>query len=218
MQSSDLPNADTTRIADLRSDGLRPAGLRPAVFLDRDGTINEEVGYIHDPLDLNLIPGAAAAIRELNAKGVMAILVTNQSGPARGFYPESHLDTLNNRLNHLLEEEGAFLDDLYYCPHLPDGTVSAYTMVCDCRKPGTKMVQLATEKHGIDLSRSYVVGDKATDVELGQNAGCRTVLLTSGYGQRVLDGAYQWQVTPDHVAATLQEAVSWIMADMAARV
>lgn len=196
----------------------QPTKLRPAVFLDRDGTINEEVGYIHDPRDLNLIPGAAAAIRELNALGVLAILVTNQSGPARGYYPESHLDTLHQRLNQLLEDEGAFLDDLYYCPHLPDGTVPAYTMACDCRKPGTKLVQLATAKHGIDLARSYVVGDKATDVELGQNAGCKTVLLTSGYGQRVLDGEYQWPVQPDHVAPSLKEAMTWILADMGARV
>lgn len=201
-----------------RSDAPQSAGLRPAVFLDRDGTLNEEVGYIHDPLDLNLIPGAAAAIRELNALGVPAILITNQSGPARGYYPESHLDTLHARLNQLLEEEGAFLDDLYYCPHLPDGTVPAYTMACECRKPGTKLARMAAEKHGLDLTRSYMVGDKATDVEMGQNAGCKTVLLTSGYGQRVLDGAYQWPVTPDHVAPSLAEAMTWILADLGARV
>lgn len=195
-----------------------PQALRPAVFLDRDGTINEEVGYIYNPLDLTLIPGAAEAIRELNTLGVLAILVTNQSGPARGYYPESHLDTLHERLTQLLEEEGAFLDDLYYCPHLPDGVVPEYTMACECRKPGTKLVELAAAKHGIDLSRSYVVGDKATDVELGQNAGCRTVLLTSGFGQRVLDGEYQWPVTPDHIAPSLKEAVAWILADMGARV
>lgn len=202
-----------------RSDVPQPhASLRPAIFLDRDGTINEEVGYIHDPLDLNLIPGAADAIRELNALGVLAILVTNQSGPARGYYPESHLHTLHDRLQMLLEAEGAFLDDVFYCPHLPDGTVPEYTMACDCRKPGTKLVEVATEKWGIDRGRSYVVGDKATDVELGINAGCRTVLLTSGFGQRVLDGEYQWKVEPDHVAPSLKEAVSWILADMGARV
>lgn len=201
-----------------RPDASRPAALRPAVFLDRDGTINEEVGYIHNPLDLNLIPGAADAIRELNTRGILAILVTNQSGPARGYYPESHLDTLHTRLTQLLEDEGAYLDDLYYCPHLPDGTVPEYTKACDCRKPETRLVTLATEKHGIDLSRSYVVGDKATDVELGKNAGCRTVLLTSGFGQRVLDGEYQWPVKPDHIAPTLKDAVTWILADMGARV
>lgn len=213
-----MQRPDPLRPADSRPADLRTSGLRPAVFLDRDGTINEEVGYIHDPLDLNLIPGAAEAIRELNTQGILAILVTNQSGPARGYYPESHLHTLHERLRQLLEEEGAYLDDVYYCPHLPDGTVPEYTQACECRKPGVALVKLATDKHGIDLSRSYVVGDKATDVELGENAGCRTVLLTSGYGQRVLDGVYQWPVKPDHVAPTLKEAVGWILADMGVRV
>lgn len=187
-----------------------------AVFLDRDGTINEEVGYIHDPQNLRLIPGAAAAIRRLNEAGLLAILVTNQSGPARGYYPESHIHTLHARLHDLLLEEGAFLDDVYYCPHLPDGVDPRYTRVCRCRKPGTELVETAAAKHGLDLARCYVVGDKATDVELGQNAGCRTVLLTSGYGEQVLAGTYQWQVQPDHVAPRLDAAVEWILADLEA--
>lgn len=190
---------------------------RPAVFLDRDGTINEEVGYIHDARNLVLIPGAAEAIRRLNEVGILAILVTNQSGPARGYYPESHLGTLHQRLTDLLFDEGAFLDALYYCPHLPDGTDPRYSLACACRKPATGMVEAACQAHPIDLERSYVVGDKATDVELGQNAGCKSILLTSGYGERVLKGEYQWQVEPDHVAPTLLAAVDWILADLAAR-
>lgn len=190
---------------------------KPAVFLDRDGTINEEVGYIHEAKNLVLIPGAATAIRRLNEAGVLAILVTNQSGPARGFYPESHIGTLNQRLTDLLLEEGAFLDDLYYCPHLPDGVDPRYSLACACRKPGTQMVDLAVAKHDVDKRRSYVVGDKATDVELGQNAGCKSVLLTSGYGERVLKGEYQWKVEPDFVAPTLLAAVDWILADLAGR-
>lgn len=190
---------------------------QPAVFLDRDGTINEEVGYIHDAQNLVLIPGAAEAIRRLNEAGVLAILVTNQSGPARGYYPESHIGTLHQRLTDLLFEEGAFLDALYYCPHLPDGTEPRYSIACECRKPGTQMVDEACAKHEVDRSLSYVVGDKATDVELGQNAGCKSVLLTSGYGERVLKGEYQWKVEPDHVAPTLLSAVEWILADLNAR-
>lgn len=189
---------------------------RPAVFLDRDGTINEEVGYIHDAENLRLIPGAADAIRRLNEAGVLAILTTNQSGPARGYYPESHIHTLHQRLNDLLLEEGALLDDLYYCPHLPDGMEPRYAKACKCRKPETQMVDEAIAKHGIDRARSYVVGDKATDVELGRNAGCKAILLKSGYGARVLAGEYQWQVEPDFVAPTLVEAVDWILADLAA--
>lgn len=190
---------------------------RAAVFLDRDGTINEEVGYIHDAQNLNLIPGAAEAIRRLNEAGVLAVLTTNQSGPARGYYPESHIHTLHARLTELLLEEGAFLDDLYYCPHLPDGTDIRYTKACKCRKPETQMVDEACAKHDIDRTVSYVVGDKATDVELGQNAGCRTVLLTSGYGERVLAGEYQWKVEPDFVAPTLLAAVEWILSDLEGR-
>lgn len=190
---------------------------RPAVFLDRDGTINEEVGYIYNLADLCLIPGAAEAIRRLNAAGVLAVLTTNQSGPARSYYPESHVQALNQRLVDLLLDEGALLDDLYYCPHHPEGSDPRYALVCDCRKPGTRMVEEAASKHEVDLASSYVVGDKATDVELGQNAGCRTVLLTSGYGERVLAGDYQWKVEPDHVAPDLLRAVDWILQDLAAR-
>ncbi|HEY9855022.1 MAG TPA: HAD family hydrolase [Stenomitos sp.] len=190
---------------------------RPAVFLDRDGTINEEAGYIHDAQKLVLIPGAAEAIRRLNEAGVLAILVTNQSGPARGYYPESHIGTLHQRLTDLLFDEGAFLDDLYYCPHLPDGTDPRYSFPCACRKPATGMIDQACQKNDIDLEHSYMVGDKATDVEVGHNAGCRSVLLTSGYGERVLKGEYQWQVEPEHVAPTLLSAVEWILADLDAR-
>lgn len=179
---------------------------RPAVFLDRDGTINVEAGYIHELQNLNLIPGAAEAIRGLNQLGVPVILVTNQSGPARGYYPESWIHELHKRLVRLLADEGACLDALYYCPHLPEGSVPEYTQNCDCRKPEPGMLLQAAREHDLDLSRSYMIGDKATDVEVGENAGTRTILLTSGYGQRVLDGSYQHKVEPNHVCDSLLEA------------
>lgn len=190
---------------------------KPAVFLDRDGTINVEAGYIHDLANMHLMPGAAAAIKRLNDMGVPAILATNQSGPARGYYPESWVLTLNGHVAGLLEAEGARLDDMFYCPHLPDGTVPEYTMDCRCRKPETGMLEDAAAKHGLDLGASYMIGDKATDVEVGQRAGCRTVLLRSGFGERVISGEYQWQVEPDFVADTLVEAIDWVVADLAAR-
>jgi D-glycero-D-manno-heptose 1,7-bisphosphate phosphatase len=190
---------------------------KPAVFLDRDGTINVEAGYIHDLANLHLMPGAADAIKRLNDMGVPAILATNQSGPARGYYPETWVHTLNNRVAELLEAGGARLDDMFYCPHLPDGTVSEYTLACRCRKPETGMLDDAAAKHGLDLSVSYMIGDKSTDVEVGQRAGCRTVLLRSGFGERVLSGEYQWAVTPDFVADTLVEAIEWVVTDLAAR-
>jgi D-glycero-D-manno-heptose 1,7-bisphosphate phosphatase len=189
----------------------------PAVFLDRDGTINVEAGYIRDLADMHLMPGAGAAIKRLNDLGVPAILATNQSGPARGYYAESHVLDLNNRVADLLAAEGARLDAMFYCPHLPDGTVPEYTQDCRCRKPETGMLDDAAAQHGIDLARSYMIGDKSTDVEVGQRAGCRTVLLRSGFGERVLSGEYQWAVTPDFVADTLVEAIDWVVADHAAR-
>jgi D-glycero-D-manno-heptose 1,7-bisphosphate phosphatase len=190
---------------------------RPAVFLDRDGTINVEAGYIKDLDHLHLMPGAADAIKRLNALGVPAILATNQSGPARGYYPESWVLALNARLEQLLAAEGARLDAVYYCPHHPEGEVAEYTLDCRCRKPETGMLDDAAAQHGLDLSLSYMIGDKSTDVEVGQRAGCRTVLLRSGFGEQVLAGTYQYPVEPDHVADTLVEAIDWVVADLEAR-
>lgn len=186
-----------------------------AVFLDRDGTINVEAGYIRKLEDLNLMPGAGAAIKRLNDLGVPVVLATNQSGPARGYYPETWVHALHERLVSLLAAEGAHLDDIFYCPHLPDGTVPEYTQDCRCRKPEPGMLEDAAAKHGYDLPLSYMVGDKSTDVDVGRRAGCRTVLLRSGYGEQVISGTYQWQVAPDHVADTLVEAIAWVVADMA---
>ena len=185
--------------------------LRPAVFLDRDGTVNVEAGYIRELENLHLIPGAAEAIKGLNELGVLVVLVTNQSGPARGYYPESWISKLHERLGTLLAAEGAFMDALYYCPHLPEGSVPEFTMNCYCRKPEPGMLLQAAQEHKIDLTHSFMIGDKATDVEVGQNAGTHTILLTSGYGQQVLDGTYQHQVKPDYVFDTLLEAFEQVM-------
>lgn len=193
--------------------------MTPGVFLDRDGTINEEVGYIRNIADLRLIAGAARAIRRLNEASIPVFLVSNQSGPARGYYPEDWVQTLNDRLCHLLAAEGACLDDVWYCPHLPPdegGVVPGYAKICKCRKPGTLLLQNAARKHQIDLERSYVVGDKSTDVELGRNAGSRTILLFTGFGRDVMAGRYQWPVTPDCVAGNLEEAIAWILEDVRA--
>ncbi|HEY9723009.1 MAG TPA: HAD family hydrolase [Oscillatoriaceae cyanobacterium] len=190
---------------------------KPAVFLDRDGTLNVEAGYIRNLDDLRLMPGAADAIRRLNAVGVPAILATNQSGPARGYYPESWVQALNARLMSLLAAEGAHLDDVFYCPHHPEGVVEAFTQDCRCRKPETGMLEDAAAKHGLDLSACYMIGDKSTDVEVGQRAGCRTVLLRSGFGEQVLAGTYQWPVEPDHIALTVVEAIDWVLTDLESR-
>lgn len=188
-----------------------------AVFLDRDGTLNQEVGYIRDVEKLQLIPGAAQAVRALNDAGILAILVSNQSGPARGYYDEDHVKALHQRLVKLLDQEAeARLDALYYCPHLPNGIVEAYTRQCSCRKPETALIQEACKRFPhIELSRSYVIGDKATDIELAHNVPCHGILLKTGYGDRVLEGTYQTiPEQPFRVCKDIQEAVSSILNDV----
>ncbi|MGD9681501.1 MAG: D-glycero-alpha-D-manno-heptose-1,7-bisphosphate 7-phosphatase [Candidatus Obscuribacterales bacterium] len=188
---------------------------RPVVFLDRDGTLNVEAGYIRDLENLRLIEGAAEAVKRLNRSGVAAVLVTNQSGAARAYYGEDHILALNERLLKLLDEEGAHLDSVYYCPHLPDGVVEEYTRVCRCRKPATGLVELAYEEHrDLDRERAFVVGDKATDVELARNCGARGILVETGYGQQVIAGEYQWPVEPDYQAASIVDAVNWILSQL----
>ncbi len=189
-----------------------------AVFLDRDGTLNEEVGYIRDVNDLHLISGAAEAICKLNDNNIYAILTTNQSGPARGYYDEAHVNKLNDRLVELLKEKtGAWLDAVYYCPHLPDGDVPEYSKDCDCRKPNTGMIQQALKDFpDINLEHSYVLGDKATDIEFAVNAGCKGILLRTGYGEEVLKGNYQELKTkPYLVCRDIGEAINRILGDFA---
>lgn len=188
---------------------------RPVVFLDRDGTLNEEVGYIRNLDDLHLIAGAADAVLKLNKSQVAAVLITNQTGAARGYYSEDHIRNLNSRLVDLLSASGAHLDALYYCPHLPEATVAQYALACGCRKPEAGLVEQAFGDHpSLDRARAYVVGDKATDVELAQNCGAKGVLVTTGYGARVQSGEYQWPVKPDFECASIVEAVTWILADL----
>lgn len=184
---------------------------KPAVFLDRDGTINQEVGYIRDLDNLALIPGAAEAIRQLNQMGIPVVVVTNQSGVARGYYPESWMEQLHGRLKTLLAAEGAQLDGVYYCPHLPDGEVPEYSFDCDCRKPEPGMLEQAAKDLNLDLSHSFMIGDKATDIDVGLRVGCKTILLRSGYGEQVLKGEYQHIPQSDYVFDSLIESYEQIL-------
>ncbi|HEY9788145.1 MAG TPA: HAD family hydrolase [Candidatus Obscuribacterales bacterium] len=188
---------------------------RPAVFLDRDGTLNVEIGYIRDVDDLRLIDGAAEAVKRLNEANLAAILVTNQSGAARGFYPERHIQDLNQRLLDLLKAGGAYLDAVYYCPHHPEAVVKELAGPCSCRKPEVGMLERAFSEFELDRKRSFVVGDKATDVELARNAGIYGILVRTGYGDAVVKGEYQHPVEPDFDAPSIAEAVDWILAQVA---
>jgi D-glycero-D-manno-heptose 1,7-bisphosphate phosphatase len=188
---------------------------RAAVFLDRDGVLNVEAGYLHQLADLRLVSGAAQAVRQLNDRHLFCCLVSNQSGPARGYYPDRHVQALHQRLCQLLDAEaGAKLDALYYCPHLspPEGgTEPEFTRWTTWRKPNTGMLVAAAWDHDLDLPQSFMVGDKATDIDLAHNAGCTGILVQTGFGDRVLSGDYQHHTQPDYVAQDLADAVAWIL-------
>lgn len=188
---------------------------QPAVILDRDGTINEQVGYVNHPDRFWLLPGVASAIRRLNDRGIPVVVATNQAGAARGYYPEELLAVVHEKMHHLLAEDGAHLDGLYVCPHLPGAGLPHLAVDCDCRKPRTGMLVRAARDLDLDLERSYVVGDRMGDVRFGQRVGARGILVLTGYGKGELE--YMTGTTPDHVAADLSEAVDWILADMRSR-
>lgn len=187
---------------------------KPVVFLDRDGTLNIEKGYLRSLDDLVLIPGAAPSVRRLNQAGIIAVLVTNQSGAARQYYPESHIQDLHKRLQFLLAQEGAFLDAIYYCPHLPDGTDPALTRVCNCRKPATGLIDRAySEISGLNKDKSFMVGDKEADMGLALNAKIRSIIVRTGYGVETLKSLQAQNIQPDFVAADISKAVDWILAN-----
>jgi D-glycero-D-manno-heptose 1,7-bisphosphate phosphatase len=137
---------------------------QPAAFFDRDGVLNFDRGYTHRPEDLVMIPGAAAAVRLLNEAGYYVLVVTNQSGVARGFYPEAAIDRVHGHMQDILKKEGAHIDAFYYCPHHPEGTVENFAITCQCRKPGAGMLEQAAREWPIDVSRSFLIGDKDHDL------------------------------------------------------
>src|SRR5262245_49590223 len=156
---------------------------RSGLFLDRDGTINEEVDFLTDPLDLRLIPGAADAIREANESGFKVFVITNQSGIARGLLTEERLGEIHAALVSKLAESRAKIDAIYYCPHHPDLGQPPYRRECDCRKPKTGMIDQAVRSYGIDVRKSFVIGDRMIDVQTGNNSGATSVLVLTGYGR-----------------------------------
>jgi D-glycero-D-manno-heptose 1,7-bisphosphate phosphatase len=192
--------------------------MNKAVFLDRDGTVNEEVGYLDDLGKLRLIPGAGAAIRRLNETGFTVVLVTNQSGVARGYFPESLVHDAHERLDELLKSEGARIDAVYYCPHHPKAGNSHYTRECDCRKPKTGLIDKAVKDLGIDIRHSYLVGDKWSDIELAQRAGVHAVLVASGFPPGDPGNKRSARVRdPDFAAPSLAAAAEWIIKSEAER-
>ncbi|HEY6944972.1 MAG TPA: HAD family hydrolase [Candidatus Acidoferrum sp.] len=179
--------------------------LRAAVFVDRDGTLCEEVGYLNHVSRFRMFPFVVPALRRLNEAGYPVIVVSNQSGVARGYFPESLLHEVTELMKQQVSEEGAKIDAVYYCQH-------ASSENCFCRKPKIGMLECAARDHAIDLQRSFVVGDRYIDVELARNAHARGILVRSGYGEGELAWhAREWSAPPDFVAKDFAQAVDWIL-------
>jgi D-glycero-D-manno-heptose 1,7-bisphosphate phosphatase len=185
---------------------------RPALFIDRDGTISEEVGYVNHPSRFRLFPYSAEAIKLLNDNGWLAILVTNQAGVARGYFSEDVILEIHEQLRRKLENDSARLDAIYYCAHHPSLGEPPYRLDCDCRKPKTGLIDQARADFEIDLEQSWMVGDRYGDVELARNAGLHSALVLSGYGRG--EWEYQreaWKEQPELVAEDLLEVVKRIV-------
>lgn len=179
-----------------------------AVFLDRDGTVVVEKGYITVPDGIELIPGAAAAIVRLREAGWKVFVVTNQGCVAKGMITEEELGEIHFRLVSMLGAEGAEVDGIYACPHHPNGTVPDLAMECDCRKPRPGLIERAASEHDLDLSQSVVIGDTMRDLEAAKSVGAAAVLVLTGHGQETAlkeHGAM-------HVAPDLSHAVAWLLA------
>ena len=189
--------------------------MKPAVFLDRDGTINEQMGYINHIDRFQLLPDAAAAIKKLNEQEIPVVVVTNQSGLARGYFPESLLTAVHEKMAEQLAGAGAHVDGIYICPHHPEAREEKFRLNCDCRKPKTGLFRQAAQELALDLAKSYVVGDRWSDLKAAHGCGSRGILVLTGYGR----GDYQYigptqEIQPDFVAENLLAAVDWILADL----
>ncbi|MDG4476870.1 D-glycero-beta-D-manno-heptose 1,7-bisphosphate 7-phosphatase [Thiovibrio frasassiensis] len=190
--------------------------MRPAVFLDRDGTINEQMGYINHITRFVMLPRAAAAIRLLNEQGIPVVVVSNQSGLARGYFPESLIAEVHAKMTGALSEAGAHVDGIYFCPHHPEAKEARFRLACDCRKPKPGLFLQAAAELDLDLARSYVVGDRWSDLKAAAAVQAKGVLVLTGYGR----GDYEYigpkqPVQPAYVAEDLYAAVQWIVQDMA---
>ena len=186
---------------------------RTAVFLDRDGTINEEMEFVCSPDELHLITGAANAIYRLNASGLVTCVISNQSGIARGFLTEDDLVRIHQKLERELSFENARVDRIYHCPHHPTEGKPPYNISCPCRKPRDGMLQAAKRDFSLDLNRSFIVGDRIVDIQAGKSVGAQTILVLTGYGRTTLEECRNARVHPDHIMPSLVEAVEYIVGE-----
>lgn len=185
---------------------------RAAIFFDRDGTLNRDVGYVTHLDVFSLLPRAAAAVRKVNEAGLLAVLATNQAGVARGYFPETMVGRVHEKLQAELARKNARLDAIYYCPYHPESKIPEFAVESDARKPKPGLLLQAAEEHDIDLSRSYMIGDKYSDLECGWAAGCRSAFVLTGYGRGEKDlYGDGWSRPPDIQSEDVFQAVTMIL-------
>ena len=185
---------------------------KPAVFLDRDGTINEQMGYINHLSRFNILPGVPEAIKLLNNRGFLAIIVSNQSGVARGYFPMELVGEVHSFLMRSLKEKGAGLDGIFFCPHHPRGAVAEYRSACECRKPRPGLIDQACEKFDIEMSKSYMIGDRYLDMELAHSVKIGGIMVETGYGLGdIAHNLPKFPIKPVFIAQDLLHAVRWIV-------
>ncbi len=182
--------------------------MEKAVFLDRDGTIIEDAGYIGEIERVRFLPGVGEAIRLLNESCFKVIVITNQAGVARGYFSEEAVQEVNTFIRESLAQEAALIDSFYYCPHHVEGVIEEYRKECYCRKPNPGMIEKAVHDFNIDLKQSFVIGDKSSDIEAGSRAGCRTIFLSR---QDFPDSEGNSAVVSDFIAPGLYEAAKWLV-------
>jgi D-glycero-D-manno-heptose 1,7-bisphosphate phosphatase len=186
---------------------------RRAIFMDRDGTVCEEMGYVNHLSRSRLLPRSLEAIRLANESGWLVVIATNQSGVARGLFAEELVQAVHRQLRERAEAAGARIDALYFCPHHPREGAPPWRADCDCRKPKPGMLERAAREHGIDLARSWMVGDGFPDIEAGHAAGARVVQVLTGYGRGLVEHhQHEFRSRPEHTAEDLLDAVRFIVA------
>jgi len=186
--------------------------MRPAVFIDRDGTINEQRGYINHISRFALLPGVGEAISLLNKNNHLVVVTSNQSGVAQGYFPEKLVHEIHGLMKRELAKDSAYLDGVYFCPHHPHGAVSEYKKECGCRKPGTGLIERARVELDIDMQTSYVIGDRWLDIDFAHNASLPGILVLTGYGRGDLEHIVPHKrLKPTFVAEDLLRAVTWIL-------
>jgi D-glycero-D-manno-heptose 1,7-bisphosphate phosphatase len=184
---------------------------KKAVFLDRDGNLNEDVGYPNSFHQIKIYPYSFEAVRKINQAGLMAVIATNQSGVGRGMITEAELKEIHEKMQADFARQNAYFDGIYYCPHYLSALIPEYNRDCTCRKPYPGMAQKAAEELHIDPTRSYMIGDKVEDIQFGLNIQATPILVLTGYGQKSLLQLKDMGIQPAYVAQNLLDAVNWIL-------